>query len=52
MQPYCNGENIPLKEITIENKQKEHKYCILQWKDRGMSVAKIVDEELKNKFLK
>jgi 16S rRNA (cytosine1407-C5)-methyltransferase len=50
IQQYSQWNNIPLNELTLPKTNPDNRYLILQWEWFGMSIGKIVDNELKNKF--
>ncbi len=51
MQAYTNTDSLPLETLTPHKSKGDTPYRIVKWKDRWMSVGKIVGEELKNKFM-
>jgi len=50
MQQYSEWKNIPLEELILPKIHPENRYLILQWEWYGMSIGKIVDDVVKNKF--
>lgn len=52
MQAYVLWNNIPLSELDTSSLHDEKKYVILTRKERWMSIGKLVNDEVKNKFIR